>query len=406
MTSTAIVQQRPNVTVTALLAGFAALAPLSIDMFLPAVPKLSAELTATPAQSTATVSVFLAGVALGQLLAGPFSDRVGRRAPVIGGLAVFLAGAIMAAVAPSVEVLLAARLAQALGASSVSVTGRAIVRDLFDHRGVANFLSTLALISGLAPVLAPAGGTAVLGAFGWRAIFLCTAVIGAILLVGAALRLPESRSAEAEADARARHPFATLVILLKNRRLLAYLLGAAFNSAGFFTYLASAPLVIMKSYAVAPAMFSGVIAMNAVGLVGASQLNRLLLRRFSPDAVLKAMSVASLINALAFGGLAITGAGGLPALLVLVFAAVSSTSIVQANTMAGALSVDPRRAGSIAALFGAAGFAAGTVASMIAGALYDGSERAMATVIGVSLAGVAIALRAITRRGTAAQRPA
>lgn len=403
MTSTAVAGRRPNLTVTGLLAGFAALAPLSIDMFLPAVPKLSAELTASAEQSTATVSVFLAGVALGQLLAGPLSDRIGRRAPVIGGLAVFLAGALLAAVAPSIQVLLAARLTQALGASSVSVTGRAIVRDLFDHKGVANFLSTLALISGLAPVLAPAGGSAVLGAFGWRAIFLCTAVFGVLLLAGAALRLPESRSKEAESDARARHPFATMLILLQNRRLVAYLLGAAFNSAGFFTYLASAPLVIMKVYEVHPAQFSGVIALNAVGLVGASQLNRLLLRRYSPDAVLRAMSAVSAINALAFGALAVTGVGGLPVLLVLVFAAVSSTSIVQANTMAGALSVDPRRAGSIAALFGAAGFAAGTVASMVAGFLYDGTERGMTIVIGASLLGVCIALRALTSPSRAAQ---
>lgn len=378
-----------------LLAGFAALAPMSIDMYLPALPTISAQLDATPAAATATLSLFFIGLAAGQLIIGPISDRAGRRPPLIIGLAIFTLSTALAATSATVGQLIAARLAQGLSGAAVTVSGRAIVRDMFDHRGTARFLSMLMLISGLAPVLAPSLGSALLSAGSWRLIFMVTAVVGLIFLIGTVLALPETRHHQARMEARQDHPLRGYVRLLSERRLLGYLFTAAFNSACFFTYLASAPLVLMQVYGFKPWAFSLIMAVNAVGLVGASQLNRWLLRSRQPDQLLRVSARNSILLAVPFFAFAATMTGGLFVLLPLVFAVVASNSVIQTNTMAGALSVDPTRSGSIAALFGAIGFGAGTLCSFIAGLLFDGTPRGMMAMIGVGLVGTALAIRMI-----------
>jgi len=384
---------RPGRLTIALLAGFAALAPMAIDMYLPALPAISAAMRAAPAQATATLSLFFTGLALGQLLVGPLSDRIGRRPPLVGGLMLFIVGTLAAAAAGSIGQLIAARLAQGIGGAAVTVSGRAIVRDMFDHRGTARFLSMLMLISGLAPVLAPSLGSALLAAGSWRGIFLFTGAVGALFLVGTLVALPETRGIEARRTARRDHPLRTYIRLLGNRRLTGYLLAAACNSGVFFTYLAAAPLVLMQAYGLKPWWFSTIMAANAIGLVGSSQINRWLLKTRMPDHMLRVSARNAALLAIPFLAFAGTLAGRLPVLLLLVFAAVASNSVVQANTMAGALSVDPAQSGSTAALFGATGFGAGTLCSLVAGLLFDGTPRGMAAMIGIGLIGTATALR-------------
>jgi len=384
---------RPGRVTVALLAGFAGLAPLSIDMYLPALPSISATMHAAPAQATATLSLFFTGLAAGQLFIGPLSDRIGRRKPLIGGLALFILGTFVAAAAGSIGQLIAARLVQGIGGAAVTVSGRAIVRDMFDHRGTARFLSMLMLISGLAPVLAPSLGSALLSIGSWRVIFLFTGALAVLFLVGTAFSLPETRSHEARSAAWQDHPLRGYWVLLRNRRLLGYLLAAAFNSGCFFTYLAAAPLVLMQVYGLKPWWFSLVMAANAIGLVGSSQINRWLLRTRSPDHMLRVAARNAAFLAVAYFLFTVTLFGGLSVLLALVFCAVASNSVVQANTMAGALSVDAARSGSTAALFGAIGFGTGTLCSLIAGLIFDGTARGMMALIGLCLIGTAVTVR-------------
>jgi DHA1 family bicyclomycin/chloramphenicol resistance-like MFS transporter len=380
------------VTVT-LLVAFAALAPLAIDMFLPGAPIVVRDLRASPETATAMVSVFFGGLAIGQLFVGPLSDRIGRRAPILAGLSVFLIGSLLAAAATAANALLAGRLLQALGASAVMVTGRAVVRDLFDERGAARFFSLIVLIGGMAPILAPAAGAGLLAIAGWRAIFFALALVAALSLAGTVFFLRESRSAETEAQARASHPAQAYLTLLSNRRLNGYFLAGALNSGCFFTYLANAPLILMDVYGFSASIFSLVVAINAIGLVGGAQLNRLLLRTQSPSRILSGCAIFAAWLALPFAIFAATLVGGLPVFMALIFIVVSSTSVVQANTMAGALSIDPTRAGAAAALFGAFAFGAGTGLSLAAGALFDGTPRGAMAVIVLGLLGVAAALR-------------
>jgi DHA1 family bicyclomycin/chloramphenicol resistance-like MFS transporter len=382
---------------TLLLVGFAALAPMSIDMYLPAMASMSSQLDASPDAMTATLSVFIGGLALGQLAAGPWSDRVGRIVPITSGLCLYLLGAVWALMSSDVAMLLVGRVLQALGASAVMVAGRAVVRDLFEEREAARYFSTLALVSGLAPILAPMIGTAMLAISGWRAVFGLMAMLALTLIVFVRSKLVESRLEKPSQKGRSA-PFRSYWILLRNPRALGFLLAAGFNGACLFTYLGASPLVLLDGYGLTPTTFSAVVAVNALGLMAASQWNRVLLKRYSPQQILFGSSLGSLVLAVGCASVGILLIASLPALLLAIFAVTSSLSFIQANTMACTLSIDPQRAGAAAALFGFMGYAMGASMSLLAGLLYDGTSRPMLLVIATSLIGSAASLRLLALR--------
>ena len=377
-----------------LLGALTALGPLAIDMYLPSLPTIGAELHASAAQTQSTVATFLAGMAIGQLLYGPASDRFGRKPPILLGLVIYVAASAACMLATSAPMLIGLRFVQALGACSGAVVSRAIVRDRFDHTDTARMLSLMVLIMGLAPVFAPLLGGALLAIGGWRSIFGVMVAFGAALSLAALLRLKESRSAETEAHARSEHPIRAYISLLSQRRLVGYALAGALNGATLFTYISSSPEVLIGGYGISPQAFGWVFGVNGVGFVVASQLNRRLLRRWSPDEVLRGASNSAIVCAVLLTAAAVTGLGERWSVLPLLFLVLGSYSLMQGNTMAGALNIDPRRAGSISALMGAASFATGAVAAWIAGALHDGTPRPMAAVMLVCLIGSAVALRA------------
>lgn len=388
----------PGWALVLLLGAFASLTSLSVDMYLPGLPRIAVDLAAPAHAVTATLSMFIGGLGLGQLLAGPWSDRVGRRPPVLWGLAVYLAGCIAIALATGIELFLLGRLLQALGASAVTVTGRAVVRDLYQEHDAARFFSAITLVTGLTPIVAPLAGSAVLAVASWRAIFLVMAIATVPLLMAAMLWLPESRSDATRERAHGSHPLRAYADMLRDRRLIGFLLAAGCNAACFFTYLSSSPLVLMNGYHLSASTYSAVIAINALALMGGSQLNRRRLRTRRPQDILAGSARNAVLLGLAFAAFAATRLGGLPALLLLFFLSVGSLSIVQNNTLACALSVDPQRAGTAAALFGAATFGMGTLMSWLAGLLYDGGARPMTGVIALNLLGAAAALRLLALR--------
>ena len=375
-----------------LLGALTAFAPMSIDMYLSSLPAIGRSLNAGPDQTQATLAAFFAGMAIGQIVYGPASDRLGRRGPILFGVGVYFLASVACALAPTIEALITARFVQALGGCAGAVVARAVVRDRFSHTETARVLSLMTLIMGLAPVLAPQFGGLIQLFAGWRAVFWVLAVFGLCIGVWVALGLSESRSAETEAQARSENPFKAFGALLRMRRLVGYGLAGTLNGAVLFTYISGAPEVIMGTYGHSPLVFNIIFALNAVGIIGASQINRLLLRRTTPDRVLMRASIASMIFAFLLVAAAWSGVGGQWTVLPLLFLSLSTYGLMGGNTMAGALSVDPKRAGSTSALMGGASFAAGALASWIGGLLHDGTARPVAAVMFACLIGSSLAI--------------
>lgn len=376
-----------------LLGAVTAFPALSTDMYLPAVPSLAKDLASPIEAAQQTVSAFFAGLAVGQLFYGSASDRLGRRGPLMAGIGLYILASVMCALATSMPMLLAARVAQALGACSGVVITRAVVRDRFGHRQAAQVLSQLMLVMGLAPILAPLLGGVLLQAGGWRPIFWVLAGFGLVVGLAVTFTLPETRSAETAAQARSEHPLRAYLALLRQKRLLGYLLGGCLNSACLFTYISVSPGLLMGHYGVPASQFGWYFGANAAGLVGASQLNRLLLRRYTPDQVLVAFGVIALFAAVALVLTSYSGFGGKWGVLPPLMLALASYGVMSGNTGAGALSVDPLRAGSVSALMGSASFAAGAAVSAVTAQFHDAGPRPMATAFILCMTGSMVAIR-------------
>lgn len=381
-----------------LLGGLTAFGALSIDMYLPALPAIANDFGASDGVVERSLATFLAGLALGQLFYGPLSDRIGRRPPLIAGVAIYVLASVLCAFATSPNVLAALRFGQGVGACAGMVISRAIVRDVFDHQESARVFSLMMLVFGLAPVLAPLLGSYLMLVTSWRAIFAFMTLFGMVMLYAIVFRLGETRSDATEATARGEHPIAALRLLATNRKLLGYMLASACNSACLFTYISASPALLMGAYGVSPTGFGWLFGLNALGLIIASQINRAALARFHADSILAVASVAAALFGLALLAIALLDVGGLPAIMAMLFGILSSFGFIMGNASAGALSVDPVRAGSISALMGAAGFTVGGLTMTIATLFADGTAIPMAAVMCVSLMIAAMAFFGLTRR--------
>jgi DHA1 family bicyclomycin/chloramphenicol resistance-like MFS transporter len=389
-----------------LLGALTAFGPMSIDMYLPSLPVLQTALGASPAQAQASMSTFFAGMAIGQFFYGPASDRFGRRPPILIGAGVYIVASLACAMATSPEMLIGARFVQALGGCAGAVVARAVVRDRFGHQDTARILSFLTLIMGLAPILAPTIGGLILQVASWRVIFAVLVGFAVVVGVWTFFGLPESRSEATALQARNENLFRALGALSANRRLVGYALAGALNGAMLFTYVSSSADLIMGAYGVSATRFGWVFGLNACAIIGASQINRSLLRRWPADRILARANLTALAGGVVLCVFAYTGWGGMWTVLPTVFFILGSYGFIQGNTIAGALSVDPSRAGSISALLGASSFGAGAIVSTLAGLFHDGTARPLATTVLILLIGSTAALYALTFRPAPADRPA
>ncbi len=258
----------------AVLGALTAMGPLAIDMYLPALPTIGRQLTTTSAAVQVSLAVYFVGIALGQAFYGPLSDRFGRKPALFFGLAVFILASLGCARARSIEALIACRLLQALGGCAPLVIPRAIVRDYFDERGSARMLSVLMLVMGLAPILAPLVGGQLLIAFGWRSVFWLLSAYGTVVLLLAVLLLPESLPVQ-----RRRRPAIGAVLaiygqLLRNRIYMSHVVAGGLIFAGLLAYIAGSPFVFIELFDVPPERYGLLFGMNAIGIIGASQVNR------------------------------------------------------------------------------------------------------------------------------------
>jgi len=366
------VDHRPaasRVRMIVVLGALVALGPLTIDMYLPALPGIADDLSVSSSVVQLTLTGTLAGLALGQLIIGPLSDSLGRRRPLMAGIVLHMAASVLCVLAPNIAVLGVGRVLQGIGAAATMVVAIAAVGDQFDDSVAATVLSRLMLVLGVAPVIAPSLGAAVLLHASWHWVFAALVVLAGALLLLAVLALPETLPEAHRRPLRVRSIAATYVSLVRDTRFVILALAAALAMSGLFAYIAGAPFVLQGRYGLDQQVFALVFGAGAIALIGATQFNVLLLRRFSPQTIaLWALVAASLAGAV-FIAVTMAGIGGLAGFLVPVLAILAAMGLVLPNAPAVALSRHHEAAGTAAALLGAAQFGAGAAIAPLVGVL-------------------------------------
>jgi DHA1 family bicyclomycin/chloramphenicol resistance-like MFS transporter len=364
-----------------ILGGLSALGPLSTDMYLPALPALSRELGATMSQTQLTLSAGILGLSLGQMIAGPSSDALGRRRPLLIGVAAFALVSLLCIVAPSAAALTILRFVQGVaGAAGISIA-LAIVSDLYAGTTQARVFALLMLVSGLAPIVAPVIGSQLLAVTSWRGIFVTLALIGVVLLLAVAFGLGETLPAARRQGGGVADSLRAFRNLLIDRRFVGYALASGFAFAAGIVYISVSPFILQNIYGVSPQRIGLLFGINALGLVIMAQISGRLVGRVAPHTLL-----AWGATAIALGGVsllvAILGGIGLGGVLLSLFVIIASLGLIAPNATTLALS-NTRTAGSAAAVLGVLQFTIGAVAAPLVGLGGGASAVPMAAAIAV-----------------------
>ncbi|MFJ9621800.1 Bcr/CflA family efflux MFS transporter [Streptomyces sp. NPDC101181] len=375
--------RRTGLLVTLVLGGLTALPPLSMDMYLPALPAVTDSLSAPAATIQLTLTACLAGMALGQLVVGPMSDRWGRRRPLLLGMVVYVVATAMCALAPTAGLLIGFRLLQGLAGAAGIVIARAVVRDLYDGVDMARFFSTLMLISGVAPIIAPLIGGQVMRFTDWRGIFVVLTGVGVLLTLVVVKWLPETLPPAARHTGGVREALRTMRGLLADRVFTGYMVAGGLAFAVLFAYISASPFVVQEIYGASPQTFSLLFGLNSIGLIIVGQVNgKLLVGRFSLD---KVLGLGLAVIVLAAVALLLTTAGvfgevGLVPIAAGLFVLMSAMGLAMPNTNAQALMRTKHAAGSASALLGTSSFLIGAIASPLVGIAGEGTAVPMAVV--------------------------
>ena len=375
--------RRPGfVSLVVLLALLQSITPLSVDLYLPALPDIARAMGARQGALQLTLSGFMIGFGLGQLAWGPVGDRYGRKGPMLLGLLIYIAASAGCALAGDVWTLVGWRVLQALGGCALPVLGSAMVRDCFDQEEGAKVRSWMTLIGAVAPLLAPLIGGQLMFLGPWPLMFWCLAGFGLVSLAGV-LALPETLAPE---NRRALHPWQMVRgygELLTDRTYLGYVLPASLTMAGMMAYISGTPFVYIEYFHVPPQAYGLLFGVNMIGMMGASALNSALLPRLSADRLFSMGCILVAAAGLALAAVALTGFGGLISVVMAIFFYVSMVGPNSANAAAGALQGFPHKAGAAAALIGCLSMALGALAGALTGVFADGTPRPMALVMAV-----------------------
>nr|WP_320049191.1 Bcr/CflA family multidrug efflux MFS transporter [uncultured Desulfuromonas sp.] len=374
--------------VLSLLMGFAS---ISTDLYLPAIPAMAESLGANAGMMEFTISGYLIGFSLGQLVWGPVSDAHGRRPAIAIGLVMFMIGSAGCALSDNAMTIIGWRVVQALGACASVALSRAMVRDLYQGNYAAQMLSTLITIMAIAPLIGPLVGGQIIGLAGWRAIFWVLVLVGAITFV-ALFSIPETHPKERRNQEHIIYAMSRYWHLLQHKRLLGYLCVGGFYYAGMFAYVAGTPFVYISYYQVAPQSYGWLFALGIIGIMISNQINARLVRKVGYDRLLLYGTLLATLFSL-FTALACqTGWGGLWGLVVPLVLFVSATGLIVANAITGALADFPQRSGAISALTGAFQYGSGILGSGLVGVFANETPQPMGWVIGISGIGCLVSM--------------
>lgn len=400
-------ETRPGPFLIVMLAALAAIAPFSIDTYLPAMPAIARDLAARPSVVQWTLSLFFAGFAVGQLVWGPISDRGGRIRPMIAGFVVYVVASLLCATAVTGTQLVVLRFVQAIGASAGPVLARAMVADVTDREGSARLLSIIMMIMGVAPLVAPTVGSALLEQWGWRSIFVLLALLGTAVAVAtrwAPETLPPSRRTTAPLRGSLRAIGSSYGALLRRPVFLAYVAILASISSGLFAYITAAPFVFISGAGLSPRAFTLVFAANVGGVIGGAALNSRLVMRVGSARMLRLSlraSVGAGLLLLAASVAVHAGAAAWYWVLPPLFVFLSTMAVVGPNAFASVLGASHRGVGAASAVGGSLQFAASALVGGLVALFDNRSPLPMAAAIAACALAAAVALRIAAGREAA-----
>ncbi len=335
-----------------LLGMLSAIAPLSIDMYLPSFPAIAAALHTDPGAVQRTLATFFIGLASGQLFYGPVSDRFGRKPPLYFGLLLYTGASLLCALSASIDALQWGRLLQALGGCTGMVIARAVVRDRCDPLSSAKVMSLIMLVMGVAPILAPLLGGLILQWLNWRAIFGVLAAFGVLCLVAIHFNMEESLDRAHVTPLHIGRIVKNYGALLGDRHFLTLSLCGGTAQAGMFAYITGSPFVLIEHYGIPAQHYGWIFGCNAFGLIASSQINARLLRHFSPQQILRCALSFSAVLILTLLVLSACNITGLALLLPILFGCIGALGFITPNSVALAMQHQGKRAGAASALFG------------------------------------------------------
>ena len=348
-----------------LILGFlTAIGPLSIDMYLPAFPAIAKSLNTSVARVTLSLSSFFIGISVGQLFYGPLLERFGRKKPLYAGLCIYLLASVGCALAASVDALIALRLFQALGGCVGMVAARAMIRDLFDVKENAKIFSTLMLVVAVSPIIAPTLGGYITAALGWHYVFIMLIIIDVLILTGIYFMLPETKKPDPGFSLKPGSIIKSYASVITHPQFYTYAFTAAVSAASIYAYIGGSPHVFMEIYKVNEKQYGWIFALIAMGLIGASQLNSVLLRNYTSEQIIKAALTCQTIIGAVMVLISLFGWGDLFVTIFFIFIFFCCQGFVFPNASALSLASFGHNAGSASALLGGIqmGIGAGTSA--------------------------------------------
>ena len=379
-----------------MLGSIVAIGPLTIDMYLPALPAIGSEFLASATSVQLTLTGMLIGVALGQIFVGPLSDALGRRRPLLWGVGVHVVASLLCAVAPNLATLGLLRVVQGVGAAAGGVVAMAIVRDLVSGVAAAKVISRLILVLGAAPILAPTLGSFVLRLTDWRGVFVVLAVFGVAIGTMAALALPETLPPPRRQRLNLGTTLRSYRTILADRSFVGLVLVASLGMGAVFSYVSGSSYVMQGQFGLSEQVFGLVFGVGAVGLIGSAQLNVKLLNRFTPRQIMvSALSVSSL-GALLMLVIAAAHVRSIAGLLIPLWITLTGAGLIMPNAAAMAMTRHGEAAGTAAAVVGCVQFGLGAVTAPMVGA-FGSTALAMAAVMSIALLGAFASLLFVVR---------
>jgi DHA1 family bicyclomycin/chloramphenicol resistance-like MFS transporter len=379
------------------LGALSTVSPLAIDMYLPAFNQIAAQLHATPAKISLSLSSYFVGLALGQLIYGPMLDRFGRKRPLYFGMVLFMVASLLCMKAGSVQSLVLLRFVQAMGGCAAQVAAMAMVRDFFPIKDTAKIISLLILILGVSPLFAPTIGSFVTVAWGWPYVFVVLTALVLVLLAVVFFFLPEGHHPDPTISLHPVPVMLEFLEILKNPQFYTFALAGAFSFAGVLVYVAGSPIIFMGSFHVGPHGYGAIFAGLSVGFIGSNQVNILLLRRYTSAQVFRGALLLECVMTLFFLFGTYNHWFGLPTTLVLLFILLSCLGLTYPNAAALALAPFDKNVGSASALLGFIQIGAAALASACVG-IFNSTEILPVLIIFAATAWVALAIFTLGQR--------